>query len=32
VVREFYTRFYHQAPTDAQLDALVASALPRREG
>lgn len=25
-VREFYARFYHQAPSDAQLDALIATA------
>ena len=30
-VREFYTRFYHQAPTDAQLDTLAATAQPRKD-
>jgi iron complex transport system substrate-binding protein len=29
-VREFYTRAYHQMPTDEQLDALVRTAEPRR--
>lgn len=28
--RDFYTRAYHQTPTDAQLDALLAPAEPRR--
>lgn len=26
IVRDFYTRFYHQAPTDAQLERLLATA------
>ena len=29
-VREFYTRAYHQTPTQEQLDALVRTAEPRR--
>jgi iron complex transport system substrate-binding protein len=29
-VRDFYTRAYHQTPTEAQLDALVRTAEPRR--
>jgi iron complex transport system substrate-binding protein len=29
-VREFYTRFYHRTPDEAQLDALLASAAPKR--
>jgi iron complex transport system substrate-binding protein len=29
-VRDFYTRAYHQTPTDAQLDALLAPSEPRR--
>jgi iron complex transport system substrate-binding protein len=28
MVREFHTRFYHQAPTEAQLDQLLKTALP----
>jgi iron complex transport system substrate-binding protein len=28
-VRDFYTRIYHQTPTDAQLDALLASVRPQ---
>jgi iron complex transport system substrate-binding protein len=28
-VRDFYTRIYHQTPTDAQLDALLASLRPQ---
>ncbi len=30
-VREFYSRFYHQAPTAAQLDSLLATLQPRRD-
>ena len=28
IVRDFYTRLYHQTPTDAQLDQLLRTALP----
>jgi hypothetical protein len=28
-VRDFYTRMYHQTPSDAQLDALLASVRPQ---
>ncbi len=28
IVRDFYTRCYHQAPTEAQLDQLLRTALP----
>jgi iron complex transport system substrate-binding protein len=31
LVREFYSRFYHQAPTAAQLDSLLATLQPRRD-
>jgi hypothetical protein len=27
-VRDFYTRLYHQTPTEAQLDQLLRTALP----
>ena len=30
IVREFYTRFYHQAPTERQLNELLAGAEPSR--
>jgi iron complex transport system substrate-binding protein len=29
-VREFYRRCYHQAPSDAQIDALLSTLAPRR--
>lgn len=32
VTRDFYTRAYHQTPTETQLDALLATAEPRTKG
>jgi iron complex transport system substrate-binding protein len=32
LVREFYARCYHQSPSEAQLDALLATTTPRRSG
>ena len=31
LVREFYIRFYHQAPTEQQIDKLLATVQPRRD-